>query len=815
MDQFPDDKFAKPLAYSRQYLMSRPEQEQKRMLEQLFLGYDQEKQILDFFYRKTESQRSFELEEIEKRRQRKLKKLEKPKEIKKDIVKEYSPYPDPSINSNVRNTTYLGGSKPNMGDKKLIDVNRNTTVPINKPNLKLINAEKNDKPNTNDIVEIPKVDSDADDELEVTPDILDHTVDIFSKFNRGLEKNQYIFVGCIEDVNYLPIAKSSPKFAYLTQELNQKYNIPLWRKIKGDGNCFYRAVVFNYIELLILEAIDALSISNFNKFIIDIYLTSFPKEHEFNKLMTLSVLVKLLTLVHLVITSPGDKKLKFNNLPFEMLYRCFNLSDKVEKTLILWLRLRIANFIVLNSSLELNGLKIIQSLPEYDFDKANSDSYEQKLIENYVDNCILKMEEYSEGIALYATAIILKVKINVLQIIEKSGTSKKVEFDFGESIEVKKEDENLDLPNFLKSNYDITLLFIDPHYDLVYTSPYTKLLECYGKLSQFLYLGKGDLRNEEYICLMNEISMNYKKVKATKLNILMNQKVSEKDAEVQLPEKSRASELNQKPKNSLQSEPQQALSSSRANPEKEKEKSDIPKKQEAPLEICSICSISTNLLVKFSDCKHFFCLRCFEFTTENLLFIQVDNCNLNLAVRKLSNLLQTDVSYLIEQYSKNISQYMKCYIDGCDSKYNCMKFWVPLYYHYFSLYSMASTEKIRPNNDGVIIKNKDLNSQITSIRNILMSYKEFKKESIIKEKICKICNKLIKHYKLHCSHTSCGNCLQFQIKNSIFEIDKNFEIVLTITCNECHLQLKLIDYFKIINFQYIFDQLDKLPKQLI
>ena len=47
----------------------------------------------------------------------------------------------------------------------------------------------------------------------------------------------------------------------LVHELKNKYEIKAIRKIRGDGNCYFRAVYYGYFEIVInkgIEAIEAL-----------------------------------------------------------------------------------------------------------------------------------------------------------------------------------------------------------------------------------------------------------------------------------------------------------------------------------------------------------------------------------------------------------------------------------------------------------------------------------------------------------------------------------------------------------------------------
>ena len=65
----------------------------------------------------------------------------------------------------------------------------------------------------------------------------------------GFKENPYIneidfyLIGIFEDLAYYPIWMSDDLLIDIVKELKLKYEIYYWRRIKGDGNCYYRSIL--------------------------------------------------------------------------------------------------------------------------------------------------------------------------------------------------------------------------------------------------------------------------------------------------------------------------------------------------------------------------------------------------------------------------------------------------------------------------------------------------------------------------------------------------------------------------------------------
>ena len=78
---------------------------------------------------------------------------------------------------------------------------------------------------------------------------------------------------------------------------------------------------------------------------------------------------------------------------------------------------KISEFLRQNINLELNGLKLLQVIPELNYDDENSSiEPNNKELNDYIENKIMKMDEYVEGYTIYITPFVLKCSINIYSL---------------------------------------------------------------------------------------------------------------------------------------------------------------------------------------------------------------------------------------------------------------------------------------------------------------------------------------------------------------------------------------------------------------
>ena len=314
----------------------------------------------------------------------------------------------------------------------------------------------------------------------------------------GFKEDPYInevdfyLIGVFEDLAYYPIWMSDDLLIDIIKKLKSKYEIYYWRRIKGDGNCYHRSILINYIEILIVSGIKNSNPMIFFCFIKEIFFTKFPYDiNEFKEKLILMLLM---------IYEQIQKK---NGLAFDILYRTIHKSKFIEKTLIYWFKLKLSQFLKQNINLEIDGLKLVQVIPEINNEDENTNiEIDNKDLNEYIDNKLLKMEEYVEGYPIYITPFILKCKINIYSINKSMDPQNKNNTILSinkEKIDLPKDTMFIPVIDYLPylNNEEINLLFKSPHYDSLSKREFVNnLVDIYN--NPYIILVEGILTQNEY-----------------------------------------------------------------------------------------------------------------------------------------------------------------------------------------------------------------------------------------------------------------------------------------------------------------------------
>ena len=403
----------------------------------------------------------------------------------------------------------------------------------------------------------------------------------------------FYLVGVFEDLAYYPIWMSDDLLLDTIKELKSKYEIYYWRRVKGDGNCYYRSVLINYIEILIIKGIKNSNPNIFFCFIKEIFFTKFPKD--INKFKEKLILTLLL------IYEQIEKK---SGLAFDILYRTIHKSKFIEKILIYWFKLKLSQFLQQNINLEIDGLKLVQVIPEINFEDENiSLELDNKDLNNYIDNKILKMDEYVEGYPIYITPFILKCKINIYSInksIDAQNKNSTILSINKEKIEIPNNTMFIPVIDYLPylNNEEINLLFKSPHYDSLSKREYVNnLVDIYN--NPYIILVEGILTINEYEQYKTSIVENWNSKK------FFSKKENEKDDDKQINKKIKEEETALKMYENL-NEIKDTCMSNRSN-YSSKSSSSIQLKYIECLTRCNICNQYMNHKL---PCGCFICSHC-------------------------------------------------------------------------------------------------------------------------------------------------------------------------------------------------------------
>jgi hypothetical protein len=196
------------------------------------------------------------------------------------------------------------------------------------------------------------------------------------------------------------------------KEMTEKYDllkpyINYYRTICGDGNCFYRAVMFRYLEILILTN----KIQILEKVTCDI-IDSFNSD-ELKKRRNINnndIKPKLTFKILFIIIDLLKKEEKVN--AHQVLVKCFCTCQKFDYAIILYFRYILYEYIKKNENkiyLKSFPVKIGNLLPnQFENDNGEflfNEFYEKYLLHFYTD---------AEKIIIYLTPFVLGIELNVV-----------------------------------------------------------------------------------------------------------------------------------------------------------------------------------------------------------------------------------------------------------------------------------------------------------------------------------------------------------------------------------------------------------------
>ena len=291
-------------------------------------------------------------------------------------------------------------------------------------------------------------------------------------------------------------------------------------------------------------------------------------------------------------------------MAFDILYRTIHKSKFIEKILIYWFKLKLSQFLQQNINLEIDGLKLVQVIPEINFEDENiSLELDNKDLNNYIDNKILKMDEYVEGYPIYITPFILKCKINIYSInksIDAQNKNSTILSINKEKIEIPNNTMFIPVIDYLPylNNEEINLLFKSPHYDSLSKREYVNnLVDIYN--NPYIILVEGILTINEYEQYKTSIVENWNSKK------FFSKKENGKDDDKQINKKIKEEETALKMYENL-NEIKDICMSNRSN-YSSKSSSSIQLKYIECLTRCNICNQYMNHKL---PCGCFICSQC-------------------------------------------------------------------------------------------------------------------------------------------------------------------------------------------------------------
>ena len=263
-------------------------------------------------------------------------------------------------------------------------------------------------------------------------------------------------IGPISSLEHL-VEISKGNNVLLKNEMQKKFEafeniIYKWRKIKGDGNCFYRAIIFRYLELIILnndidkmeELIYKVKCCYSTPEIISIIENNITANTKIKPNLIMEILLSILVFLE-------QKDIK---QAYQMFIKALIGCNQFDYGMILFYRFLLKQYIQKNENkiyLKDFPIKIGNLLPiEYETEEGDF------LFDKFYQTYLLKMFKDAEKIIIYLTPFVLKMKLEVVLFDDiNESTDCLKELTYGEAAPVNED--------------SLMVVNRKDHYDLVYT----------------------------------------------------------------------------------------------------------------------------------------------------------------------------------------------------------------------------------------------------------------------------------------------------------------------------------------------------------
>ena len=248
-------------------------------------------------------------------------------------------------------------------------------------------------------------------------------------------------VGSLLPLSYL-IESTYEDDPLFIDDMNTKYRlfkpyIYNYRTIKGDGNCFYRAIMFRYFEILILNKNVSLlkNVLNDMKGSFDSQEIQSRKKINMNIVLDTNLVLKMVVLIIEML----QKKFYFR-ITYLLFVKCLTICPHFDYGLIFYFRYIFYDYIKKNETklyIKSFPLKIGNLLP------SNYETEEGAfLFQEFYENYMLKMFTDAEKIIIYLTPFVLGINLNVIVFDDKENeVIKKIthenceyEYNFGSDV---------------------------------------------------------------------------------------------------------------------------------------------------------------------------------------------------------------------------------------------------------------------------------------------------------------------------------------------------------------------------------------------
>ena len=247
--------------------------------------------------------------------------------------------------------------------------------------------------------------------------------------------------------------KSKINIMFENKKILEKY-IYKFRNVLGDGDCFYRGLIFSILENIVLTKnilfLKELFILFYEK--INMKNPLIKEKHYLLEMEKLSI--SFTTNIFYILTNEMEKNYES---AYPLLIKLFLFCPKFDYGIIYFTRYLFFDYILSNEDKQYSieyKIELGCLLPEsYVIDKGKTNDY---LFENYFASQLMKPKTFAEKIIIYITPYVFNYDLNILI------------YDYGTSNPI----EEKEFTNGKKQQNKINLLFRKAHYDIYYKKDY-------------------------------------------------------------------------------------------------------------------------------------------------------------------------------------------------------------------------------------------------------------------------------------------------------------------------------------------------------
>ena len=267
-------------------------------------------------------------------------------------------------------------------------------------------------------------------------------------------------ISCLCSLNFL--VESTYYFRENYDELKKYDSIELepyvykYRNVKGDGDCFYRGLIFSLLENIIL--------TNYIMQMKELLILYYEKMNKNNKLIKEKEYLKkineldidIVSIIFYIIINQMENDV---SKAYKVLLKAFINFKEFDFSLIFFTRYLIYEYISANEDKIFSkefALEVGCLLPDgYVVDKGSKNEY---LFENFYNLQLMKPKTFAEKIVLYVVPFVFNIDMKILL------------YDFGNQDKISRiEEKKFFNENKSKLKIEIDLLYRKSHYDIYYT----------------------------------------------------------------------------------------------------------------------------------------------------------------------------------------------------------------------------------------------------------------------------------------------------------------------------------------------------------